>query len=85
MSSRKEKKIINEFGKKVKIALIEKDKTQNWLIEQVKEKTGMYFDTSYISKIFNDKNQPEKIVKAIEEILELEDEQTQEQRPSEAS
>ena len=68
------KKVINDFGKRVKIALIEKDKTQNWLIEQVREKTGMYFDTSYISKIFNDKNQPEKIVKAIEEILELKDE-----------
>ena len=40
-----------EFGKQVRIRLIELDKTQEWLIEQVKEKTGDFFDSSYLHKL----------------------------------
>lgn len=40
-----------DFGKAVKIRLIEIGKTQTWLIEQVKERTGAYFDSSWLYRI----------------------------------
>ena len=39
------------FGKTVKIRLIELEKTQDWLIEQVKKETGDFFDSSYLHRI----------------------------------
>lgn len=73
-------KVINEFGKRVKIALVEKDMTQKQLIDEVSAQTGMYFDRSYIWKVCQGKRNPPIIVDAIKRILELEDEK--EQRPS---
>lgn len=46
---------VKDFGKQVKIRLIELDKTQEWLIEQVKEKTGDFFDSSYLHRILSGK------------------------------
>ena len=43
------------FGKQVRIRLIEMDKTQEWLIEQVKERTGDFFDSSYLHRILSGK------------------------------
>ena len=70
----------NDFGKAVKIRLIELEKTQNWLIEQVREKTGDYFDSSYLHRILNGKLTAEKgylgsagKAQVIREILGLED------------
>lgn len=40
-----------DFGKAVKIRLIELEQTQDWLIEQVKEKTGDFFDSSYLHRL----------------------------------
>ena len=62
---------LTEFGKKIKVALIEKDKTQNWLIEEVKKKTGLYFDSSYLCKIMTGTKESDKIIVAIKDILEL--------------
>ena len=45
----------NDFGKRVKIRLIELGKTQEWLINQVKEKTGDFFDSSYLHRILSGK------------------------------
>ena len=45
----------SEFGKAVKIRLVELDQTQGWLIEQVKERTGDYFDSSYLNRILSGK------------------------------
>ena len=45
----------NDFGKAVKIRLIEMNKTQAWLIEQVKERTGDFFDSSYLYRILSGK------------------------------
>ncbi len=45
----------SDFGKAVKIRLIELEKTQNWLIEQVEEKTGDFFDSSYLHRILTGK------------------------------
>lgn len=45
----------SDFGKAVKIRLIEMEKTQDWLIEQVRERTGDYFDSSYLYRILSGK------------------------------
>ena len=48
--------ITNDFGKAVKIRLIEMDKDQAWLIEQVKERTGdTSFDHSWLHRILSGK------------------------------
>ena len=64
---------LTELGKKIKYALIERDKTQEWLISEVKKKTGLYFDSSYLNKILTGKNENEKVIFAIKEILALAD------------
>ena len=62
---------LTELGKKIKIALIEKNMTQEWLISEVKKKTGLYFDSSYLNKVMTGNNKNPKIIVAINEILEL--------------
>ena len=62
---------LSEFGKTVRIKLIELNKSQAWLIEEVSRKTGLYFDTSYMHKIQTGKKCTPKIVEAIKEILEI--------------
>lgn len=62
-----------DFGKRVKIRLIDINCDQNWLIEQVRQKTGLYFDSSYLWKIMVGRAKTPSIVKAICEILELEE------------
>lgn len=59
------------FGKEIKKRLIDIEHPQNWLIEQVKEKTGLYFDDSYLYKIMVGSLSTPSIVSAINEILEL--------------
>lgn len=44
-----------DFGKAVKIRLVELDKNQEWLIEQVKERTGDFFDSSYLHRLMTGK------------------------------
>lgn len=41
----------SDFGKAVKIRLVELEKDQTWLIEQVKERTGDYFDSSFLYRL----------------------------------
>lgn len=62
---------LTDFGKEIKKKLIDMDRTQTWLIEQVREKTGLYFDDSYLYKIQVGKLSTPKIVSAIQEILDL--------------
>ena len=61
----------SDFGKAIKIRLVELDKNQSWLVGQVREKTGLYFDSSYLWKIMEGKLATPKIVQAICEVLEL--------------
>lgn len=61
----------SEFGKAVKIRLIEMDKTQDWLVEQVRNRTGLFFDSSYLWKILNGVVSTPGMVAAIREILDL--------------
>ena len=59
------------FGKSVKKRLIDVDQTQNWLCERVREKTGLYFDDSYLSKLLTGKLQTPHMVSAISDILDI--------------
>lgn len=64
---------ITSFGKSIKIRLIEMEKTQDWLIEQVRNRTGLFFDSSYLWKIMNGVVATPGMVEAIRDILELPD------------
>lgn len=68
--------VLTPFGKEIKKRLVDMDHTQAWLIQQVAEKTGLYFDRSYMHKIQTGQLATPKIVQAIREILDL-PEQTQ--------
>jgi len=59
------------YGKEIKKKLIDLGMPQTWLIERVREKTGLYFDCSYLYKIQTGKLQNPSIITAINEILNL--------------
>lgn len=63
-----------EFKKAVKHGLVDRDMSQAELIRQVREKTGMFLDTSYINKIYRGEKNSPKIKQAIREILDLPEE-----------
>ena len=66
-----------DFGKVVKKKLIDMDKRQNWLIEQVRERTGgMFLDVSYFQKVMRGERHPQKIIDAICEILDIKMDET---------
>ena len=60
-----------DFGKTIKIRLIELGRNQEWLMEQVRSKTGLYFDSAYLWKVMNGVLAPPKIIQAICEVLEV--------------
>ena len=64
---------LSEFGKDISKRLIDLDKPQTWLIEEVRSKTGLYFDDSYMYKIKTGQLSTPKIVQAICEILDIQD------------
>lgn len=60
------------LGKKIKKKLVDMDRNQAWLIDQVKQETGLYFDSSYLYKIMAGRIATPKIVEAICTVLEIE-------------
>ena len=66
-----ENAVLTPFGREIKKRLIDLDKPQYWLIEKVSEKTGLYFDRSYMYKIQTGQLSTPKIVQAICDILEI--------------
>ena len=60
-----------DFGLCVKTELLRQGKSQKWLEEQVREKTGLFFDSSYLAKIYNGERNAPKIRAAICEILNI--------------
>lgn len=64
-------KKLTEFGKQVKFKLIDLEWSQTKLIDLVKEKTGLYFDSSYLNKVMTGDSTNPKVVTAIREILEI--------------
>ena len=65
---------ISDFGLCVKVKLLQKQKTQKWLTEEVTRKTGLYVDSGYMYKILTGQRNAPKIVDAICEILSIEQE-----------
>lgn len=59
------------FGKEIKKHLVDIDQTQDWLIGQVREETGLYFDSSYLYKIMIGRLSTPGIIAAIRKNLEL--------------
>ena len=62
---------ITPFGKAIKQKLLETDRDQKWLIGQVSEVTGLYFDGSYLHKIMTGKLSTPGVVQAICNILDI--------------
>lgn len=65
------KSSVYEYGKKIKKRLIDLDQTQIWLIDEVSNATGLYFDGYYLQKIMAGTRKPPKIIAAINAILEI--------------
>lgn len=65
-------KNISEYGLRIKMRLLELGKNQNWLIEEVANRTGLYFDSGYLHKILTGTEKSEKVLTAINDILGLE-------------
>lgn len=63
----------SDYGKEIKKRLIDMDKTQVWLIDQVKERTGLFFDSSYLYKVMTGTLRTPTIVSAINEVLNIKD------------
>ena len=69
MKGRERMKALTDFGIEIKTALLKQNKTHKWLQEQVTEKTGSYFDSSYLHKIMTGEANPEHIKAVIREVL----------------
>lgn len=59
------------FGKQVLKKLVDVNKNQKWLQDEITAKTGLYVDSSYLNKALTGKYVSPKIVQAIREILAL--------------
>ena len=59
------------FGKKINHRLVTLGQTKTWLIQSVKERTGLYFDHSYLRKIEVGTLSTPTIVQAICEVLSI--------------
>ena len=60
-----------DFKKKVKYRLIDLDKTQKWLAEEIHKKTGLFVDNSYLNRIYRGERHAPKIKATICEILNI--------------
>lgn len=59
-----------DYGKKIKIALMERNKKQEWLIAEIRKKfPEIYVDSSNLHKILTGEITSGKVVCAINEIL----------------
>ena len=62
----------SDFGLCIKTELLRIGKTQKWLEEAVKEKTGLFVDNGYMYKILTGQRNAPNVVEAICEILQIE-------------
>lgn len=60
-----------DFAHDVKCALVRKEWTMAQLAQEVSQKTGLFCDAAYISRILSGKRNPDKIIVAINDILAL--------------
>ena len=69
LSTGKEGKETTDFRKEVKKKLIDEDKTQRWLTEEVNKKLGNKSDYAYINRVINGIQRSKPVMNAISEIL----------------
>lgn len=62
----------SDFGLCIKTKLLQTNKTQKWLAEEVTNRTGLFIDSGYMYKILTGQRNAPKIVDAICEILNIE-------------
>lgn len=67
------KKELCEFGKQIEHQIVELRQTDKWLIDQVREDTGKFFDRSYLHKIKTGQISTPGIVASISKILDISD------------
>ncbi|MCI6959065.1 MAG: XRE family transcriptional regulator [Oscillospiraceae bacterium] len=60
-----------DFGKEIKLRLVEINQSQAWLIDEVKKDTGKYFDSGYLHRILRGELSTPGIVASIRKILDL--------------
>lgn len=71
------RKPLTDYERNIKIRLIEINKTQKWLIKEVKKLLpNKYLDCSNLHKIMAGKIKSPDIVAAINQVLEISDERT---------
>lgn len=62
---------LTEFGKEVKLELLLRGETQEWLARQVKDRSGKYVDSAYIYKILSGERNAPEIKAHIRAVLDL--------------
>lgn len=62
---------LTDFGLCVKTELLRRGKEQKWLQNRITEETGLYVDSSYLSKIFTGQRNAPRVVSAICSILDI--------------
>ncbi len=65
----------SDFGLCVKTKLLQTNKSQKWLEEEIAKKTGLYVDNGYMYKILTGQRNAPKIVEAICEVLNIKNEE----------
>lgn len=66
------KRPINEYGMRIKVELLNRNKTQTWLIDEIKKiLPNKYVDSSNLYKIMTGEISSPEICKAINTILKL--------------
>ena len=60
-----------DFGKAIKKRLVDIEQTQEWLIAEVSQDTGKYFDSGYLHRILRGEVSTPGIVSSICKILDL--------------
>ena len=60
-----------EFKLAVKHRLVDLNKTQTWLCEEYKRRTGKWCDASYLKRLYDGTIHPAEPIRVIKEILEL--------------
>lgn len=67
------KRPLTDYGKAIKLKLLDLNKTQKWLIEEVKKLLpNKYIDTSNLYKIMTGEIKSNEIEAAINEVLKIE-------------
>ena len=66
----------SDFGLCVKTELLRQGREQKWLEAEVTERTGLYVDSGYMYKVLTGQRNAPKIVAAIREILNIQEQAT---------